>query len=306
MKIDFNASYRDVAALVGSSDRASEVRSSRAGFGKLLASISPDRPQQVDKPKDSTPKLPMAPMSPQVEKGPMAMLGGDFPSLIPPRLEPSLGKVEVSPPVKEGGSGVKTPALFGLRRVPANDQFSRLSSGERAAVVGNIVQRAGLSHKIDPSLGMSVAEAESSFNPVAVSSDGFASKGLFQLLDSTGREMHAQAGLQVKYNPFDPQQNVHLGVGYLRKLHDIFSRATTLPNKLTTVPAANSASLEKLAVAAFNAGEGRVAAAQQRAARAGLDPSQYDHIESYLPDITKKYVVRVMQLKGRYADFFSG
>ena len=152
---------------------------------------------------------------------------------------------------------------------------------------------------------MAVVARESSFNPKAVSSDGHASKGLFQLLDRTGRDLLNRLGLESEYKPFDPEQNVYLGVGYLRHLHDIFSKETELPNRTTTVVAANTSSLEKLAVAAFNAGEGRVASAQQRALQAGKDPSQYDHIEDYLPESTQQYVSRVLEAKAQFASTLS-
>jgi membrane-bound lytic murein transglycosylase MltF len=80
-------------------------------------------------------------------------------------------------------------------------------------------------------------------------------------------------------------------------LHDTFSTPTALAPTVTTVAAANSSSLEKLAVAAFNAGEGRVAAAQERAQKAGLNPALYLDVESYLPQSTQEYVQKVLKLK---------
>jgi soluble lytic murein transglycosylase-like protein len=99
---------------------------------------------------------------------------------------------------------------------------------------------------------------------------------------------------------------MELGVKHLRKLHDFFSSSTELTSNLATVPAANSASLEKLAVAAFNAGEGRVASAQDRAQRAGKDPADYAQVAPYLPDSTQEYVERVMLRKEQYENRFVG
>jgi soluble lytic murein transglycosylase-like protein len=160
-----------------------------------------------------------------------------------------------------------------------------------------MVQDAGSKHGVDPSLGLAVISAESSFNAMAVSKDGHNTKGLFQLKDTTGTEVLTRIGLKESYDPFDPRQNVEVGVGYLRYLHDIFNGSTALPNNAQTVPASDAQSLEQLAVAAFNAGEGRIASAQQRALRAGLDPSKYEDVEAYLPESTRAYVRKVMTTK---------
>jgi len=172
------------------------------------------------------------------------------------------------------------------------------------AEVKSIVANAGKKHAIDPALGMAVVANESSFDPYAISSDGFNSKGLFQLLDTTGKDMIERLDVRARYNPFNPHMNVELGIGYLRYLHDIFNAETELPNKMKTQIAANSSSLEKLAVAAFNAGEGRVASAQARAEKAGKDPGIYENIRSYLPEITQQYVDRVMASRGAFEGRF--
>jgi soluble lytic murein transglycosylase-like protein len=147
---------------------------------------------------------------------------------------------------------------------------------------------------------MAVVSAESSFNPNAISNDGHESKGLMQLLDSTGRAQLNLAEVSQEYDPFHPPLNVDLGVQYLRQLHDMFGTQTSITNQLSTIPAANSSSLEKLAVAAYNAGQGRVASAQQRAARAGNDAAEYSVVEPYLPQSTQEYVKRVMQRRETY------
>jgi membrane-bound lytic murein transglycosylase MltF len=58
--------------------------------------------------------------------------------------------------------------------------------------------------------------------------------------------------------------------------------------------------LEKLAVAAFNAGEGRVAAAQGRTEKAGGDPASYGDVAVYLPKTTQEYVDRVLRFKSTF------
>lgn len=187
------------------------------------------------------------------------------------------------------------PVIRSAERYEGEHIVDSMAFGEDE--IKNIIETAGKFHGIDPALGMAVATAESSLRPDAVSHDGFKSKGLFQLLDSTGKQMQTRMGITDKYDPFDPALNAHLGVGYLRYLHDLFSNANVLGSNLHTVPVRSAAQLEKLAVAAFNAGEGNVAQAQARARRAGKDPTTYDGIKAYLPASTREYVTRVTSLR---------
>jgi len=188
---------------------------------------------------------------------------------------------------------VEVPAKMDLTGVP------QLSKQEIQGRLISAAQKLGL----DPALTQSVVNAESSFNVRAVSRDGHASKGLFQLLDSTGRHLLSktdEVANSRKYDPFNPDLNIKLGTNYLRYLHDIFSTQTTLPNNLKTTPAADAASLEKLALAAFNAGEGRVASAQGRSEALGKDPAYYDQVAPHLPRSTREYVKRVTDGKRSY------
>jgi soluble lytic murein transglycosylase-like protein len=86
-------------------------------------------------------------------------------------------------------------------------------------------------HGLDPVLVEKVVWAESNFNPLAVSQKG--AMGLMQLMPAT-------ADLLSVAEPFDPVQNLEGGMRYLRYLLDRFSGRLDL------------------ALAAYNAGEGRV------------------------------------------------
>lgn len=86
--------------------------------------------------------------------------------------------------------------------------------------------------RVDPSLIRAVMRHESGYNSQAVSPKG--AQGLMQLMPGT-------AALMGVRDPFDPEQNIAGGVGYLRHCLDRFQH---------NVP---------LAVAAYNAGPGAVA-----------------------------------------------
>lgn len=96
-----------------------------------------------------------------------------------------------------------------------------------ARQVPDFVQRAAELQQLDPLLVHSVIQAESAYNPFAISPKG--AKGLMQLMPSTARRF----GVSNSFNVFD---NIQGGVRYLRYLMDLFGNT-------------------KLAVAAYNAGE---------------------------------------------------
>jgi len=194
-----------------------------------------------------------------------------------------------------------TPKLASVERIGVPEEKQEVVLSHREAMK-DIIKTAGKFYGIDPNLSMAVAQVESAFEPEAVSKDGHASKGIFQLLDTTGRHMMDHTGVENEdYDPFDPAQNAYLGVGYLRRLHDIFSAETHLGGNMKTVPARSAEQLEKLAVAAFNTGEGNVARAQARARSSGKDPADFSSIEPYLPASTRRYVQKVSQLRQAFA-----
>lgn len=224
--------------------------------------------------------------------------------VLPREQEPLQSMVSIAPltmaPTGLVGAGVSVSPVPPQPPVPQivspspNKMPPQLDQKEIVSRLSLASQKIGL----DPALAKAVVSAESGFNVRAVSSDGHNSKGLFQLLDSTGKTLLSRGGDEGRdYDPFDPDLNMELGTSYLRYLHDIFRSPTQLPGSRTTKSAANEQSLEQLAVAAFNAGEGRVASAQLRTEQAGKDPAYYDNVAPFLPRSTREYVARVVRGK---------
>lgn len=120
------------------------------------------------------------------------------------------------------------------------------------------IQHYAHEYGVDPALVRAVVHAESAFNPDALSSKG--AGGLMQLMPGTA----ARYGVDDR---FDPRANIAGGVAYLSFLLDLFNGN------------------ERLAVAAYNAGEGAV--------------KKYGGVPPYTE--TQRYVKRVMSLHKRYA-----
>ena len=108
-------------------------------------------------------------------------------------------------------------------------------------------------YDVNPLLVHSVIQVESNYDPYAISPKG--ARGVMQLMPSTARRFEVA-------DSFDPWQNIHGGVRYLRYLLDLFAS-------------------ERLAVAAYNAGEGAVL-------RYGNVPP-YPETVNYVRQVGKKY-----------------
>jgi hypothetical protein len=205
--------------------------------------------------------------------------------------------------VKNPVDPVIQPTIVSVKRLTNAELLDREPRSERISVIRGMISSARKTHAptVKEELGLAVVSAESSFKAGSVSTDGHATKGLFQLLDKTGKQLLKQHDPDGAYQPMNPSQNVALGMKYLSYLQNIFSKETALTKKLSTVPTQDPDSREKLALAAFNAGEGRVALAQRAARRAGKDPGAYEDIAQFLPQSTQDYVRRVITTKDVYS-----
>jgi hypothetical protein len=124
---------------------------------------------------------------------------------------------------------------------------------EPSVTVNELVASIARRHDVEPSLVDSVIRVESNYNPNAVSPKG--AMGLMQLIPSTARRFGVN-------DTFHPQQNIEGGVRYLKYLMQLYNGD------------------ERLALAAYNAGEGAVAKYK------GIPP--YPETQNYVYQVGKK------------------
>jgi soluble lytic murein transglycosylase-like protein len=136
---------------------------------------------------------------------------------------------------------------------PAAPPSAPGKSIEPSATVNPLVASIARKHDVEPSLVDSVIRVESNYNPNAVSPAG--AEGLMQLIPSTARRFGVS-------NSFHPQQNIEGGVRYLKYLMELYHGD------------------ERLALAAYNAGEGAVARYK------GIPP--YPETQNYVYQVGKR------------------
>ena len=184
--------------------------------------------------------------------------------------------------------------------IPARTSSAGQATAPAKQALAAAIRRAADSAGVEPALSVAVARAESNLDPKAKSSDGL-SVGTFQVTHYTKAEMKRKIAAGTVERP-PGTDDVALGVGYLRYLHDLFERNTRLAQNLETKPIDNASERRLFAVAAYNAGEGRVAQAQAKAAAGGKDPAVFANVRPYLPPITRDYVQRVVGYAEQEAD----
>ncbi|MGQ8873880.1 lytic transglycosylase domain-containing protein [Paenibacillus sp. TSA_86.1] len=131
----------------------------------------------------------------------------------------------------------------------------------------SLISQASKKYGVPESLIKAVIDTESGFNPSVVSTAG--AKGLMQLMDGTA------AGLGVS-DSFDPGQNIDAGTKYLSLQLQRFGGQ------------------EKMALAAYNAGPGRVS-------RLGVSSdNELMSVLHRLPVETQNYIAKVERARSKY------
>lgn len=152
----------------------------------------------------------------------------------------------------------KAPTTFSLD--VAKEEFFRTQ-----VPYGSIIYREAMKNELPPELVAAVVESESDFRARLVS--GKDARGLMQIIPETARLMGCS-------DAFDPHANVAAGTRYLRYLKDRFGD-------------------ERLALAAYNAGEGTVE-------RLGGGIPQYPETLDYLHRVSARTRMYQQRVQKRY------
>jgi hypothetical protein len=136
---------------------------------------------------------------------------------------------------------------------------------------GPIIKRYADSYQLDWRLVLATMKQESRFHPGAESHKG--ARGLMQIMPLTADQIVERLGLT---DLEDPQDNIHGGVYYLRWLYDLF-------------PGAPEGDRIRLALAAYNAGVGRVNDAQELAEHLNLNPMEWQAVREALPLLSRRH-----------------
>ncbi len=142
----------------------------------------------------------------------------------------------------------------------------------------NTIKAESAKYKLDPYLVVSLMRQESAFNPSAVSYAN--AYGLMQLLPRVGRKMALQLGMRNfrTYQLLNPQMNIRLGVRYLYEMLNKFG------------------GVDEYALAAYNAGDYRVADWKAEGPYSGMD----EFVESIPFTQTRNYVESILRNEELY------
>lgn len=138
------------------------------------------------------------------------------------------GTLVLSNKPRAKSSDVTTYAVHGATGVRTTTR-PQLTARQRQ--FDDLIELYAQTHGVSPDLVRAVIQAESNFNPRAVSSKG--AMGLMQLMPATARELGVS-------DPFQPAENIRGGVTYLARLLTKYDQNV------------------ELALAAYNAGAGNV------------------------------------------------
>ena len=152
---------------------------------------------------------------------------GIRPEHVPANITVNVNGEAYQPKVKKGVKSAARSKTVSYSRLHA----VRASNSKNKKQFEPLIANTAVRHQVDPRLLHAVIQAESAYNPVAVSAAG--AVGLMQLMPATA----ARFGVTDRY---DPMQNIEGGTRYLKHLLRLFNSDL------------------QLAVAAYNAGENAV------------------------------------------------
>lgn len=152
-------------------------------------------------------------------------------------------------------SPVSRPQLSSASDTKQKRVALAMPSAARSAQYQQMIRDASRTYMLDPALLQAVIAAESGYNPNVVSPKG--AVGLMQLMPATARRYGVS-------NIFDPWQNIQGGARYLKDLLQMFNNDT------------------RLAVAAYNAGEGAVM-------KYGYNIPPFAETVNYVPKVMRFY-----------------
>lgn len=133
------------------------------------------------------------------------------------------------------------------------------------------IRAAARAYGFDWRLIAAQAYQESRFDPAARSPAG--AVGLLQLMPDTARKLGVA-------DRRDPEANINGGVRHLRMLVDFFDGAKSEADRL------------RIALAAYNAGQGHLLDARNLARQKGLDPDRWDSLAKTLPLLREEQYYR--------------
>ncbi|WP_238654614.1 lytic transglycosylase domain-containing protein [Paenibacillus piscarius] len=208
----------------------------------------------------------------KVSSGVKGSSSAEFTAMLQQAAQPVSAPVGSRIGTAVGIADVTSPPNLLWQHLGASPEAQEGISGEITQTVPTdyeeLIQTASAKYGVPVDLIKAVIDTESSFNPNVVSSAG--AKGLMQLMDGTAN------GLGVS-DPFDPAQSIDGGVRYLSyqlKRYD---------------------GQEKMALAAYNAGPGRV-----NKLGVSNDAELMANLAA-LPQETQRYIAKIERARAQYA-----